>query len=158
MPHALNMTIPIKQDAATIQKLRDLERDFTSKYQDKLNKALSDSELVHYARVVNIGDKFLQVITEYDGDHKGYTEFFRSALPELFAAIFELAEAPPFSALDQNKFFEISKSLQHRSLGTSIDGSLDGENKPEGYLFSAYGGKTVKKIHQEMKGGSEDDD
>jgi hypothetical protein len=155
MPHALNMTIPIKQDAATIQKLRDLERDFTAKHQEKLDKALRDSQLVHYARVVNIGDKFLQVITEYDGDHKGYTEFFRQALPELFAAIFELAEAPPFGALDENSFFNVSKKLQHRSLGTSTDGSVDGEGKPEGYLFSAYGGKSVKKILAEMKG--EDD-
>jgi hypothetical protein len=150
MPHALNMTIPIKQDAATIQKLRDFERDFTAKHQDKMDTALRDSKLVHYARVVNINDKFLQVITEYDGDHKGYTEFFRKALPELFAAIFELAEAPPFGQLDENKFFQISKTLQHRSIGTSIDGSLDGENNPEGYLFSAYGGQSVKEILGKM--------
>ena len=146
MPHALNMTIPIKQDAATIAKLRDLERDFTSKYQDQLDKALRDSKLVHYARVVNIGDRFLQVITEYDGDHKGYTEFFRRALPELFAAIFELADAPSFGQLDENSFFQVSKKLQHRSLGQSVDGSVDGEGKPEGYLFSAYDGRSVKEV------------
>ena len=146
MPHALNMTIPIKQDAATIQKLRDFERDFATKYQAKMDQALRDSKLVHYARIVNINDKLLQVITEYDGDHKGYTEFFRMALPDLFAAIFELAEAPAFGQLDQNSFFQISKSLQRRSIGESVDGQTDGEGHSEGYLFSAFDGRSVKGI------------
>jgi hypothetical protein len=152
MPHALNMTIPIRQDAATLQKLRDFERDFATKYQAKMDQALRDSKLVHYARVVNINDKMLMVITEYDGDHKGYTEFFRRALPELFAAIFDLAEAPPFGELDQNKFFQVSKSLQHRSVGESVDGSTDGAGGSEGYLFSAYDHRSVKEILAAMQG------
>jgi hypothetical protein len=144
MPHALTMTIPIKQDAATMQKLRDFERDFATKYQAGMDKALRDSKLVHYARVVNINDKLLQVITEYDGDPKAYTEFFRKALPELFAAIFELAEAPSFDKLDQSKFFEISKQLQKHSIGKTT--STDPEDKDEGYLFSAYDGRSVREI------------
>jgi hypothetical protein len=147
MPHALNMTIPLKQDPESKKKLEEFKRDFATKYQPKMDEALRKSQIVHYARVVVIGDKFLQVLTEYDGDHKGYTEFFRRALPEIFDAIFALAQgAPGFDKLDQNSFFDISASLQHRSLGTSTDGSVDGEGKPEGYLFSAFGGRTVKEI------------
>jgi hypothetical protein len=89
----------------------------------------------------------LQVITEYDGDHKEYTEFFRRALPEVFKALFALAEgAPPWQDLDQQSFFEISAGTQRRSLGDSIDGSTDQQGKLEGYLFSAYGKRTVKEI------------
>jgi len=95
MTHALNMTIPLKQDPESQKKLQELKRDFATKYQPKMDKALRDSEIVHFARVVVIGDKFLQVITEYEGDHKGYTEFFRKALPEVFDAIFSLAEGAP---------------------------------------------------------------
>lgn len=147
MPHALNMTIPLKQDAASLQKLEQLKRDFATKYQPKMDQALRGSEIVHYARVVVIGDKFLQVITEYDGDHKAYTEFFRRALPDVFDAIFSLADgAPGFGQLDQQSFFEISKKLQHRSLGEATDGSTDGQGNSEGYLFSAFGGRTVKEI------------
>ena len=74
----------------------------------------------------------LQVITEYDGDHKGYTEFFRKALPELFAAIFELAEAPSFGGSLIEHVFQISQILQHRSIGTSTDGQIDGEGQSRG--------------------------
>ena len=64
MPHALNMTIPIKQDPETIKKLRDFEANFTTKYQAKMDQALRDSKLVHYARIVNINDKLPA------GDHR----------------------------------------------------------------------------------------
>jgi hypothetical protein len=147
MTHALNMTIPLKQDPDSRKKLEDLKRDFATKYQEKMDKALRDSKLVHFARVVVIDDKFLQVITEFEGDHKAYTEFFRRALPELFAAIFELAQgAPGFGQLNEQSFFEVSKSLQHRSLGESKEGETDGRGHSEGYLFSAYGGRNVKEI------------
>jgi hypothetical protein len=147
MTHALNMTIPIKQDPETQKKLQEFKRDFKAKYQDKMDKGLRDSKLVHFARVVVIDDKLLQVITEYEGDHKGYTEFFRRALPEVFDAIFSLAEgAPGFGQLNEQSFFEISKKLQHRSLGESTDGATDGQGNAEGYLFSAYEGRSVKEI------------
>lgn len=147
MAHALNLTLPIKQDAETLAKLQQLKKDFATKIQPAMDKALRESKIVHFARVVVIDDKYLQVITEYDGDHKGYTEFFRRALPEVFAALFSLAEgAPSFDKLDQQSFFELSKSLQHRSLGESTDGSTDQEGKTEGYLFSAYGNRAVKDI------------
>jgi hypothetical protein len=141
--------VTLRDTPQAARAFRDCRRaaqfpDFrATKYQPKIDQALRESELVHYARVVVIGDRFLQVITEYDGDHKGYTEFFRRSLPEVFDAIFALAEgAPAFDKLNQNSFFEITKSLQHRSLGESTDG----QGNSEGYLFSAFGGRSVKEI------------
>jgi hypothetical protein len=147
MAHALNLTLPIKQDAETLQNLQRLKAEFAKEIQPKIDKALRESKIVHFARVVVIDDKYLQVITEYDGDHKGYTDFFRRALPDVFARLFSLAEgAPPADQLDEQSFFELSKSLQRRSLGESIGGSTDHAGNTEGYLFSAYGNKTVKEI------------
>src|SRR4029077_9093448 len=106
--------------------------------QPAMDKALRDSKVVHFARVVVIDDKYLQVITEYDGDHKEYTEFFRKALPQEFKALFALAEgAPPWEELDQQSFFDIAAGTQCRSLGNSTDGLTDHTGKVEGYLFSA---------------------
>ena len=120
-----------------------------------MEAALRGSEMVHFARVVVIDDKYLQVITEYDGDHKGYTEFFRRALPDVFAALFSLAELPPgtpsFDKIDANAFFELSKGMQKRSLGEFPDGSKDTAGNTEGYLFSAYGNRLVKEILPKLK-------
>jgi hypothetical protein len=147
MPHALNLTLNIKQDAETLKTLQALKADFATKIQPAMDKALRDSKIVHFARVVVIDDKYLQVITEYDGDHKEYTEFFRVALPDVFKALFALAEgAPPWQDLDQQSFFEVSKGTQKRSLGNSADGMTDASGLVEGYLFSAYGSRTVKEI------------
>jgi hypothetical protein len=147
MAHALNFTLPIKQDAETLNKLQELKRDFATKYQPNMDKALRESKMVHFARVVVIDDKYLQVITEYDGDHELYTDFFRRALPDVFEALFSLAEgAPSFSQLNEKSFFELSAKLQRRSLGESTDGATDHSGKPEGYLFSAYGNREVKDI------------
>ena len=151
MAHALNLTLPIKQDPETLARLQQLKKVFATEIQPKIDEALRESEIVHFARVVVIDDKYLQVLTEYDGDHKAYTEFFRRALPEVFAALFSLAEgAPPFNQLDENSFFQLSKGLQRRSLGESTEGSTDVEGQTEGYLFSAYGNRTVKEILQKL--------
>jgi hypothetical protein len=148
MAHALNMTLPIKQDADTLERLQKIKAAFATQIQPKMDEALRGSEIVHFARVVVIDDKYLQVLTEYDGDHKGYTEFFRRALPDVFATLFSLADlppgTPPFDKLDANRFFELAKGLQRRSLGEATDGSKDVEGNSEGYLFSAYNNRTVK--------------
>jgi hypothetical protein len=150
MAHALNMTLPIKQDAATLEKLKQVKAVFATQIQPKIDEALRNSKIVHFARVVVIDDKYLQVITEYDGEHKAYTEFFRRSLPDVFATLFSLAELPPgtpsFDKLDANSFFELAKGMQRRSLGESADGSEDVAGNKEGYLFSAYRNKTVKDI------------
>jgi hypothetical protein len=54
MPHALNLTIPIKQDEATKKKLAEIEKDFATKIQPKIDAALRKSKIVHFARVLNV--------------------------------------------------------------------------------------------------------
>jgi hypothetical protein len=146
MPHALNLTIPIKQDEPTKAKLAQIAADFPTKYQPKIDAALRKSKLVHSARVLNVHGKFLQVITVYDGDHKAYTEFFRTELPDVFAALFSLADAPAFDSLNSDSFYELAKHLNLPSLGETTLGETDDQGKPEGYLFSAYDRKTVDDI------------
>jgi hypothetical protein len=151
MPHALNLTIPIKQDEATRQKLAQIEADFATKYQPKIDAALRKSKLVHFARVVNVHGKYLQVITAYDGDHKAYTEFFRKELPDVFAALFSLADgAPSFGDLNSDSFYELSKGMNLRSLGSSTIGETDDQGRPEGYLFSAYERRTVEDVLKKL--------
>jgi len=145
MTHALNLTLPIKQDPETLKKLQHVKAVFATEIQPKIEQALRESKIVHFARVVVIQDKYLQVITEYDGDPKEYTEFFRQALPDVFATLFALAEeAPDFKNLDEQSFFQLSQGLDLPSLGQST-----GESK--GYLFSAYDNHTVKSILAKLK-------
>jgi hypothetical protein len=145
MTHALNLTLPIKQDAETQQKLAALESVFTEKVQPAIAEALKKSRIVHFARVVVIDNKYIQVITEYEGPHQEYTEFFRRALTPVFGAIFELADGAP-DVKDTNAFFEYSKNHNVRSLGTTTSGSTDFDGKPAGWLFSAYDGRDVKTV------------
>ena len=146
MTHAPNLTLPIKQDAETLAKLRNLEASFTEKVQPAIAAALKQSRIVHFARVVVIDDKYIQVITEYEGTHQEYTEFFRRALTPIFAAIFSLADTSGLDINDPNAFFEFSKNHNARSLGTATDGSTDIGGNPSGWLFSAYDGMTVADI------------
>jgi len=142
MAHALNLTMRIKQDPDTLKRLAQIASIFASQIQPKIDAALRKSQVVHFARVLVIDNKYLQVLTEYDGDHQDYTEFFRKELPDVFGMLFSLAEnAPgPEAMQDANKFFEFSKGLQLRSLGNSADGD------DAGYLFSAYGNREVREI------------
>ncbi|WP_426420330.1 hypothetical protein [Bradyrhizobium genosp. A] len=148
MAHALNLTLRIKQDPDTLKRLAYIGSIFTTQIQPKIDAALRKSQIVHFARVLVIDNKYLQVITEYDGPHTDYTEFFRTELPDVFAMLFSLAEnAPgPEAMQDPDKFFEFSKGLQYRSLGDSVDGDKDQEGHVAGYLFSAYGNKEVREI------------
>jgi hypothetical protein len=148
MAHALNLTLKIKQDPETLAKLAQIAKDFAPKIQPKIDKALRESQIVHFARVLVIDNQYLQVITEYDGPHEDYTKFFQDKLPDVFGLLFSLAEnPPPAEALqDQQAFWNFSKGLQVRSLGDSVDNDLDGNGKLAGYLFSAYGDHEVKEI------------
>ncbi|HLL32086.1 MAG TPA: hypothetical protein VK403_13940, partial [Allosphingosinicella sp.] len=78
---ALNMTVPLKQDPESLAKLQKLKEVFADHIQPEIDRALRKSKIVHFARVLVIHDKFLQVITEFDGDPEEYTEFFRRELP-----------------------------------------------------------------------------
>ncbi|MFL5289520.1 MAG: hypothetical protein ACJ8AW_53325 [Rhodopila sp.] len=154
MPHALNLTLPIRQDAETKKRLEELKRTFAAGPQKKIDTALRASQTVHSARVVVIDDKYLQVLTVYDGDHREYTEFFRKELPDVFALLFSLAETPPDrdDLKDPDAFFRFAASCQVRSLGESTEGLTGVGGESEGYLFSAFGSRTVKQILPKLEG------
>jgi hypothetical protein len=145
MTHALNLTLPIKQDAATQARLKDLEDNFAEKVQPAIEAALKKSRIVHFARVVVIDNKYIQVITEYEGSHQEYTEFFRRELTPVFAAIFSLADGLP-DVNNPNKFFDFSASHNQRSLGKATDDATDINGRSSGWLFSAYDHMTVEDI------------
>lgn len=148
MPHALNLTMKIKQDAETQAELKHLVETFATTLQPKIDAALRESRKVHSARLVVIDNLYLQVLTVYDGDHLAYTEFFRKKLPDVFAKLFSLAEAPPAASSMGNPdaFFTFASGLQRRSLGESDTGELGQDKLSEGYLFSAYGKLEVQDI------------
>jgi hypothetical protein len=145
---ALNMTVPLKQDPESLAKLQKLKELFADHIQPEIDRALRKSKIVHFARVLVIHDRFLQVITEFDGDPEEYTEFFRRELPHVFKPIFELAEgAPPWDELnDQDSFFQASKHLNVKALGRDADG-----REEQGWLFS-YHPRTVREIDESLAG------
>jgi hypothetical protein len=145
---ALNMTVPLKQDPESLAKLQKLKELFADHIQPEIDRALRKSKIVHFARVLVIHDRFLQVITEFDGDPEEYTEFFRRELPHVFKPIFELADgAPPWDELnDQDSFFEASKHLNVKALGRSEDG-----REEQGWLFS-YFPRSVREIEEALAG------
>jgi hypothetical protein len=142
MPTALNLTMKLKQDPASLAKLAALKAAFTDTIQPAIAKALGDSQIVHYARVLVIDDRYVQVITEFDGDAVVYTEFFRVALPDFFSGVFDLVEgAPPWDEINnRDDFFKFAEKLNVRALG------VDPTDPKQGFLFSAYPDKTVKQI------------
>ena len=141
MPHALNLTARLKQDAETKAKLKVLKDDFATDVQPAIDAALRKSKLVHFARLLVIDDQYIQVLTEFDGDKRVYTDFFLSALPEVFRAVFELVEgAPPWEQLkNPDRFYEFTRKANLRALGTKAD------DPESGYLFAAYP-QTVQQI------------
>ncbi|MEA3008976.1 MAG: hypothetical protein QOJ91_668 [Sphingomonadales bacterium] len=148
---ALNMTVPLKQDPESLAKLQQLKAVFADHIQPEIDRALRKSGIVHFARVLVIHDRFLQVITEFDGDPEEYTEFFRRELPHVFKPIFELAEgAPPWDELnDQDTFFQASKHLNVKALGRDESG-----REEQGWLFT-YFPKTVREIEESLAGGGQ---
>ncbi len=142
MTTALNFTLKLKQDALTQATLQHVKAVFATTIQPEIDAALGESEIVHYARVLVIDDQFIQVLTEFDGDKKVYTTFFLKALPEVFKTIFSMGEGvPPWEELqDEDRFYEVTKSLNVRSLGIKDDDS------DAGFLFQAYKNTTVKEI------------
>lgn len=153
MAHALNLFIPILQDPDSLKLLAEIKEGFAANDQVAIEKAARESEIIHFLRVLILDDKYFVVLTEYDGGHAEYAEFFRQKLPDLFEKIFTLAHGPgAWKNLDNEKsFYQASKTLQVRSLGMSIYGDIDPSDQPEGYLFHAYGPRTVKTILPELK-------
>ena len=151
MATALNFTVPLKQDPQSQESLSQLMASFAQSVQPAVDAALSRSRIVHFARVLVIDHKYLQVLTEFDGDPMDYTEFFRRELGPVFKAIFALAEgAPAWEELDNpNSFFEYTSGLNLHSLGASTVG-----NDGRGYLFSAVGDRTVREIQAALRESS----
>jgi hypothetical protein len=143
MAHALNLTLALKQDPQTQATLSQVKATFAKSIQPAVDAALRKSQIVHFARVLVIDDKYIQIITEYDGDEQQYSEFFRKELQPIFKVIFSMAEgAPSWDELNNsNTFFQFSNGKNVRALG-----ELDPPDPKEGWLFSAYGGKTVKDL------------
>lgn len=150
MSHGLNLTLPIKQDQETLARLQHLKEVFAEKVQPAIDAALRKSQLVHFARVLVIDDHYIQVITEYEGDHQAYTEFFRKELTPVFAQIFALTDDAP-DVGDTNAFWESAMAQNAHSLGHAADGSVDFNGKPAGWLFSAYDHRTVREIQEAIK-------
>ncbi len=154
MTSALNMTMPIKQDAATLAKLEHIKKVFATHVQPQIDKALRESQIVHYARVLITPDnRWIQVITEFDGPKDVYTEWFRKNLPTVFETIFSVVEGvPPWEELNNEAaFYRTASKLNLSALGASTTWSK--ENAPEGeedpgYFFAAYPDTTVEQILQ----------
>jgi hypothetical protein len=147
MAIALNLTAPLKQDQDTQDRLRHLADTFAHEVQPALDAALAKSEIVHFARVLVIDGKYLQVLTEFDGDPLDYTEFFRKELGPVFQQIFSLVEgARPWEELNNpNDFFEFTSGLNLKSLGASTTAGED-----RGYLFSSIGETTVRDLQPHL--------
>jgi hypothetical protein len=142
MAIALNLTAPLKQDPESQQRIQQLRAIFAEQVQPALEAALARSETVHFARVLVIDNRYIQILTEFDGDPMQYTEFFRKDLGKVFELVFSLVDgAPPWADLnDPNAFYEYTSGLNLKALGSSATG--DGR----GYLFCAYGDATVREI------------
>lgn len=146
MAFGLNFTAPLKQDKESQQALQELIVEFP-RLQSMIDSALAESEIVHFARILVIDNKYLQVLTEFDGDPKVYPEFFRTKLPMVFQKLFSLvADAPPWEELDNpNDFYEYTHSHNLPALGTSTTVGYE-----QGYLFSAFGDATVREIKKQL--------
>lgn len=150
MAVALNLTVPLKQDPQSQEALKQLATSFADTVQGPIDRALATSRIVHFARIVVIEEdqrgRYLQVLTEFDGDPMAYTEFFRVNLGPVFEKIFALAEgAPPWEELNTPEaFYEYSHGLNLTSLGASTN-----PDDEYGYLYSAAGDKTVREMYPE---------
>lgn len=147
MTLALNLTAPLKQDPDTQRRVQELAASFGERVQPLVQDALAKSEIVHFARVLVIDNKYIQVLTEYDGDPMAYTEYFRTELGPVFEQIFSLVEgAPPWSELNNpNTFYEFTHKLNVNALGAA-----PADGRGHGFLFSAYGDKTVREIKSQL--------
>lgn len=59
MASSLNFTAPLKQDPESQQRLRQLAAVFADHVQPAIDAALAKSELVHFARILVIDNKYV---------------------------------------------------------------------------------------------------
>ena len=148
MPTALNLTAPLKQDQASQAAIAALKARFADEIQPLMDAALAKSGLVHFARVLVIDNRYLQVLTEFDDDPIKYTEFFRQELHDVFKLVFSLVEgAPPWEELDDElAFYEYTQELNLPALGETVRDDVN-----RGYLFAAFGDMSVKEIKRQLQ-------
>lgn len=94
-PNMLNATLLLKQDADSQLKLKALASEFKTKWVPQVWAVLKKSNMVHYARFTVIDNKYLQILTEFDGDFVTYSKFFAKELPDFFRAVFSLVDGAP---------------------------------------------------------------
>lgn len=136
--HTLNLTLPIKQDLVTKAKLVFLQNKFNRELKDKVDQALKKSNIVHFARFVFIGDDYLQILTEYDGNFRSYTDFFAKHLKEVFEELFTIVEgADTVDISDSDKFYEFIKAHDLPPL--------------DNYIYTSYPGFTVEEIRAKLE-------
>jgi len=92
-PNMLNATLPLKQDAESQARLQAFADEFKTKWVPQVWDVLKKSNMVHYARFTVIDNKYLQILTEFDGEFLVYSKFFAKELPDFFRAIFSLVDA-----------------------------------------------------------------
>jgi len=142
-PNILNATLPLKQDAqsqATLKKL--IDGDFKKDWATEVWRVLKESNMVHYARFTVIDNKYLQILTEFDGDFIAYSEYFATHLPVFFQTLFTLVDAQlpqgDDGKPDLQKVFEYigSKKVNLPCLG--------------GVAFSAIGPYRVQEVKKAL--------
>src|SRR5262245_22521124 len=134
MQKFLTQTLPLKQDAASQEKLAWLQKEVfpTDRFLRMYSGALEESEAVYFAQFLVVDRKYIQIIATFDGDDLGDHEIFLfEMVRNLFKAIYELVEGGPTGA-DFN-------------LGNYL--SFNEAHKPEPFFsYSAFPDKTLKDI------------
>lgn len=144
----LNLTLKLKQDAASIEKIEKLKSTFVEKYQGAINDAMRDFAGVHFARVLIIHNQYLLVLTEFDGEKTIYADFFRIALKDFFKEVFCLAEGNlDVRAVDNSRaFLEIAQTNNIKPLGKSLY-----KDNNDGFMYMAQDQVSVRDITRSLK-------
>ena len=133
MQKFLTLTLPLKQDAASQEKLAWLQKEVfnTDRFKKKINDALNESEAVYFAQFLVLDKKYIQIITTFDGDDREYAIFFFEKLQLLYKPVYELVEGGP-----TDDDFNLQNYL-----------SFNEAHKPEPFFkYSAIPNKILKDI------------
>jgi hypothetical protein len=134
MQSFLNLTLPLKQDDASQAALQQLLGGFNEQLEAVVEEALAKSKIVHFARFIVLGTKYIQILTTYDGDEHEYAMFFWNELNPVFKAAYELVEgAPTGDNWTVDNFLAFNAIPVHQPVPF--------------YRFSAYPEKTVEDIN-----------
>ena len=134
MQNYLNLTLKLKQDAASQAGVAQLVSTFDAKLKPTLDQVFPDSQIVHFARFLMIGTEYLQIITVFDGDSLDYAMFFWNKLNAVFEAAYTFVEnAPSGDDWNVDNFIAFNR--------------IPGNQPVPFYFYSAYPDKTVKIIN-----------